>query len=100
MLPEDFPRIGLPMDGGKAVMPQAPIRAGVTLIGKSHLHEIYEKTGRTGRMIFLISRMEVFDPSGKLVSIVDSRQVIRERPPGTRPGQGPGGAHVDPQAGA
>jgi hypothetical protein len=77
MLPEDFPRIGLPLDGGKAVMPRAPIRAGVTLIGKSHLHEIYEKTGRTGRMI---SRMEVRDPAGVLVSIVDSRQVIRERP--------------------
>jgi hypothetical protein len=80
MLPEDFPKLGLPLDGGKAVMPQAPIRAGVTLIGKSHLHEIYEKTGRTGRMIFLVSRMEVFDPSGALVSIVDSRHVIRERP--------------------
>jgi hypothetical protein len=70
------------MDGGKAVMPQAPIRPGVTLVGRSHLHEIYEKTGRTGRMIFLISRMEVRDPAGVLVSIVDSRQVIRERPPG------------------
>lgn len=99
MLPEDFPKIGLPMDGGKAVMPQAPIRAGVTLIGKSHLHEIYEKTGRTGRMIFLISRMEVRDPQGVLVSIVDSRQVIRERPPGSQPGLGPGGAHMDPKAG-
>lgn len=80
MLPEDFPKLGLPLDAGKAVMPQAPIRAGVTLTGKSHLHEIYEKTGRTGRMIFLVSRMEVFDPDGTLVSIVDSRHVIRERP--------------------
>jgi len=94
MLPEDFPRIGLPLDGGKAVIPQAPIRAGVTLIGKSHLHEIYEKTGRTGRMIFLVSRMEVFDPNGVLVSIVDSRHVIRERPPGADPA-----AHWRPPAG-
>jgi hypothetical protein len=80
MLPQDFPKLGLPLDAGKAVMPQGSIRAGVTLTGKSHLHEIYEKTGRTGRMIFLVSRMEVFDPSGALVSIVDSRHVIRERP--------------------
>ena len=81
MLPEDFPRLGgIPLDAGKAVMPQAPIRPGVTLTGRSHLHEIYEKTGRTGRMIFLVSRMEVRDPSEKLVSIVDSRLVIREKP--------------------
>ena len=102
MLPEDFPKIGLPLDGGKAVIPQAPIRAGVTLIGKSHLHEIYEKTGRTGRMIFLISRMEVRDPNGVLVSIVDSRQVIRERPPGAEAAphwRPPGADASDPQAG-
>ena len=81
MLPDDFPRLsGIPMDAGKAVMPQAPIRAGVKLIGRSHLHEIYEKTGRTGRMIFLVARMEVREPSGTLVSIVDSRMVIREKP--------------------
>jgi hypothetical protein len=88
MLPPDFPKLGLPLDAGKAVMPQAPIRGGVTLTGKSHLHEIYEKTGRTGRMIFLVSRMEVFDPSGALVSIVDSRHVIRERPASEAGGEG------------
>jgi hypothetical protein len=81
MLPEDFPRLGgIPLDAGKAVMPQAPIRPGTTLVGRSHLHEIYEKTGRSGRMIFLVARMEVYDPSQTLVSIVDSRMVIREKP--------------------
>ena len=80
MLPGDFPALGIPLDAGKAVMPQRPIRAGVKLVGKSHLHDIYEKTGRTGRMVFLVSRMELFDASQVLVSIVDSRLVIRERP--------------------
>jgi hypothetical protein len=81
MLPEDFPRLGgIPLDAGKAVMPQAPIRAGVTLVGRSHLHEIFEKTGRSGRMIFLVARMEVRGPGDTLVSIVDSRMVIREKP--------------------
>ncbi len=81
MLPEDFPRLGgIPLDAGKAVMPRAPIRAGVTLVGRSHLHEVYEKTGRSGRMIFLVARMEVRDPASTLVSIVDSRMVIREKP--------------------
>ena len=82
MLPEDFPRLGgIPLDAGKAVIPQAPIRAGVTLTGRSHLHEVYEKTGRSGRMIFLVARMEVRAPDNTLVSIVDSRMVIREKPP-------------------
>jgi hypothetical protein len=80
MLPGDFPAIGIPLDGGKAVMPQQPLRAGAKLVGKSHLHDIYEKTGRTGRMIFLVSRMELYDANLALVSIVDSRLVIRERP--------------------
>ena len=80
MLPGDFPQLGIPLDAGKCVLPQQPIRAGVKLVGKSHLHDIYEKTGRTGRMIFLVSRMELYDPNQTLVSIVDSRLVIRERP--------------------
>ena len=91
MLPEDFPRLGgIPLDAGKAVMPQAAIRAGVTLTGRSHLHEVYEKTGRSGRMIFLVARMEVRDPDNTLVSIVDSRMVIREKPP--KEGAAAGGA--------
>lgn len=82
MLPGDFPQIGIPLDAGKCVMPQRPLRAGAKLVGRSHLHDIYEKTGRTGRMIFLVSRMELYDESEALVSIVDSRLVIRERPAG------------------
>ena len=82
MLPGDFPQIGIPLDAGKCVMPQRPLRAGAKLVGKSHLHDIYEKTGRTGRMIFLVSRMELYDENQALVSIVDSRLVIRERPAG------------------
>ena len=80
MLPGDFPDVGIPLDAGKCVMPQRPLRAGAKLVGRSHLHDIYEKTGRTGRMVFLVSRMELYDESEALVSIVDSRLVIRERP--------------------
>ena len=80
MLPSDFPQLGIPLDAGKCVMPQKPLRPGAELVGRSHLHDIYEKTGRTGRMIFLVSRMELYDESEALVSIVDSRLVIREKP--------------------
>ncbi|MCP3986334.1 MAG: MaoC family dehydratase [bacterium] len=79
LLPEEFPRIGLPLDAGKAVFHKRPIRPGSKLVGRSHLHDIYEKTGRSGRMIFLVSRMELYD-EGVLASIVDSRMVIREVP--------------------
>ncbi len=79
LLPEDFPDIGLPLDAGKAVMPQRPLRAGAQLTGKSHLHDIYEKSGSSGRMVFLVSRMELYEGE-ELVSIVDSRLVIREVP--------------------
>ncbi len=81
MLPMDLSLGGkLPLDAGKAVMPKKPIRAGTKLLGRSHLHDIYEKTGRSGRMIFLVSRMELFDEEDELACIVDSRMVVRERP--------------------
>ena len=80
-LPVDFPRLGgVGMDAGKGVEWMAPIRAGATLTGKSHLHDIYTKTGRSGRMIFLVTRMELFDEEGIHVANADTRTVMRERP--------------------
>ena len=79
-LPVDFPRIvGVPMDGGKAVSVHAPVRPGASLTGKTHLHDIYDKSGRSGRMIFLVSRMELYIEDGEHVATSDSRQVIREK---------------------
>lgn len=79
-LPIDFPTLGgIPMDGGKAVTCIKPVRPGEPLTGRTHLHDIYDKSGRSGRMIFLVSRMEIFDSSGEQVAISDSRMVVRER---------------------
>ena len=79
-LPVDFPTIGgVPMDGGKAVTVLKPVRPGTPLTGRTHLHDIYDKSGRSGRMIFLVSRMEIFDETGEHVATSDSRQVIREK---------------------
>ena len=69
---------GFTLDGGKDVQPIAPIRPGMTLTGRSHIHDIYTKTGRSGRMIFIVSRMELTDQSGDKVAISDTRVVIRE----------------------
>ena len=80
-LPIDFPSLGgISMDGGKAVQVFAPVRPGTPLTGRTHLHEIYDKAGRSGRMVFLVSRMELFDEEGTLLATADSRQVIREMP--------------------
>ena len=79
--PDGFPKLnGVGMDAGKGVEWMAPIRHGSTLTGRSHLHDIYTKTGRSGRMIFLVARMELHDEGGTHVANADTRTVIRERP--------------------
>ena len=79
-LPIDFPSLGgIPMDGGKAVACHAPVRAGVPLTGRTHLHDIYDKKGRSGRMILIVARMELFDEDENHLATTDSRMVIREK---------------------
>lgn len=79
-LPENFPKMpGLGMDAGKAVEAFAPIRPGPKL-SKTHMHDIYAKTGRSGRMIFLVVRMALFDEAGTHLANADTRVVIREKP--------------------
>jgi len=79
ILPSDFPRFGVGMDAGKSVECFAPIRPGNEITGKSHLHEIYSKTGRSGRMIFIVTRIEFYDQKEKHLANSDSRIVIAER---------------------
>ena len=79
-MPEGFPKVaGLGMDAGKAVSPKAPIRPDVELTGKSHLQNIYTKTGRSGRMVFFVIRMEVSDATGTELASADTSVVIREK---------------------
>ena len=80
-LPIDFPSIGwIPMDGGKAITCHKPVPGSQPLIGKTHLHEIYDKKGRSGRMIFIVARMELYDTNESHLATMDSRMVIREKP--------------------
>jgi hypothetical protein len=80
-LPIDFPSLGgISMDGGKAVTSIQPVRASTRLTGKTHLHEIYDKSGRSGRMIFIVARTQLYDGAGVHYATVDARQVIREKP--------------------
>jgi hypothetical protein len=78
-MPEDFPRFGFGMDAGKGIECFAPVRPGQALVGRTHLHEIYTKTGRSGRMIFVVTRIEFYDEAGVHVANSDSRSVMREK---------------------
>ena len=79
MLPKDFPRFGIGMDAGKGIECLQPIRPGSKVTGKTHLHDIYTKTGRSGRMIFVVTRIEFFDEAGNHLANSDSRMVMREK---------------------
>ncbi len=78
-LPPDFPRFGIGMDAGKGVETFNPVRPGTTITGRTHLHDIYTKTGRSGRMVFVVSRLEFYDADGKHLANSDSRLVMREK---------------------
>ncbi|MCP4418855.1 MAG: MaoC family dehydratase [Chloroflexi bacterium] len=77
-LPENFPANRLrSFDAGKCVESFAPIRPGDTITGRSHIHDIYEKTGRSGPMMFIVHRMEFTNQDDVKVAIVDWRLVMR-----------------------
>lgn len=80
-LPDGFPQLpGLGMDAGKGVVARLPVRPGIPLVARTHLHDVYAKTGRSGRMTFMVTRMEIFDPDGTELAAADTRIVVRERP--------------------
>ena len=77
MLPDGFPKIGsgFGIDGGKTVEIHAPVRAGDTLTGQASIHDVYDKTGRSGTMVFVIHRMDFANQDGETVSTVDSKMI-------------------------
>lgn len=79
MLPEDFPKIGngFGIDGGKTVECHAPIRAGDTLRGVATIADIFDKTGRSGTMVFIIQRMTFTNQDDVKVSTVDWKMIRR-----------------------
>lgn len=77
-LPKGFPiDMMASFDAGKSVEVGGVIRAGDTLTARSHIHDIYEKTGRSGGMLFIVHRMEFSNERDELVSTVDWRMVVR-----------------------
>jgi acyl dehydratase len=70
-----FGRSGL--DAGKDVEFLAPIRPGDQIMLSSHVKEIYEKTGRSGSMVFVVVRSTVKNQNGEVVAHIDHRFMNR-----------------------
>ncbi|HUY17895.1 MAG TPA: MaoC family dehydratase N-terminal domain-containing protein [Candidatus Binataceae bacterium] len=76
------PRFGRGFDAGKEVEFIAPIRAGDRITLTSTVREMYEKTGRSGTMTFVILRSTLCNQRGETVAHVDHRFVHRNPGPG------------------
>lgn len=66
-------------DAGKDVEFGAPIRPGDTIALSASVHDIYEKTGRTGSMYFVVVRLALTNQRGELVANCDTRLMYRLR---------------------
>ncbi len=77
VFPKEFPQIGggFGIDGGKRVEVHAPIRPGETLTATTTIADLFEKTGRSGTMIFIVQRMEFRNDADQLVSTVDWKMI-------------------------
>ena len=79
MLPDDFPQIGTGgIDGGKSIEWHGPMRAGDRLHAEVQIADIYEKTGRSGTMVFIVNRMTFTGADGSPVATVDWRMIRQD----------------------
>jgi 3-hydroxybutyryl-CoA dehydratase len=63
--------------GGIDIELEAPIRPGDSILVSSEVKEVYEKTGRTGTMIFAVVRSTLTNQRGEVVARVDHRMMNR-----------------------
>ena len=69
-MPDDFPvKSHQGFDAGKSVDVLNALHPGDTLTAKSEIHDIYEKTGRSGGMLFVVHRMRFSNETAKSVEL-------------------------------
>lgn len=66
-------------DAGKDIHFGVPIRPGDVIHTRNVLHEVYEKTGRTGSMVFVVSRQTLTNQRGEMIAVIDSRFMLRPK---------------------
>ena len=64
-------------DAGKDIEVGVPIVAGDVLTSTSTVHDVYEKTGRTGSMTFAVFRTTVRNQKQETVAVVDQKMMFR-----------------------
>ncbi len=64
-------------DAGKDIELGVPIRPGDVITATSAITELYEKTGRSGSMWFVVFRQHLVNQKGEMVANVDSRLMQR-----------------------
>lgn len=64
-------------DAGKDVEFVSPIRPGDDVTLSSHVKEIYEKTGRSGTMVFVVVRSTLKNQRNEAVAHIDHRFMSR-----------------------
>ena len=60
-------------DAGKDIELGVPVRADDTIHVSSAVHELYEKTGRSGTMAFIVIRFTMTNQRGETVAVIDNR---------------------------
>ena len=64
-------------DAGKDIECGVPVRVGDALTATSTVHDIYEKTGRSGSMVFVVLRTEITNQRGESVAVIDQKMMLR-----------------------
>lgn len=65
-------------DGGKECLLYEPIRPGDTITGIDRIAEVYEKTGRSGNMIFIVRESEFTNQHGEKVAVIRQSLIRRD----------------------
>jgi acyl dehydratase len=77
-MPRNLPDLGRSgFDAGKDMEMGAAVRPGDVLTTVSIVHDLYEKTGRSGRMTFLVLRSLITNQKGEEVAVIDQRMMFR-----------------------
>lgn len=75
---QHVPRFGRAgFDAGKDVEFATPLKAGDSVTLSSSVKEIYEKTGRSGTMVFVVVRSTLRNQNGEVVAHIDHRFMNR-----------------------
>jgi acyl dehydratase len=65
-------------DGGKECLFYTPVRPGDIITGVDRIAEVYEKTGRSGSMIFIVRESELTNQRGEKVAIIRQSLIRRD----------------------